>query len=155
MPSAPGQVIATRETDTSVLIQWAPPKEPNNLIGYYIDQCVKGSKDWMSANHKPHKNTKYVWTAQQLKTEKLLEKKKKKAFSLTVWWCVCRFVVSGLTKGETYAFRVQAINELGLSDESQESAPITIKAALSQFSCLLYLYFASFESNGEDHFTFL
>uniref|UniRef100_A0AAQ5Y519 Myomesin 2a n=1 Tax=Amphiprion ocellaris TaxID=80972 RepID=A0AAQ5Y519_AMPOC len=99
VPSAPGQVIATRETDNSVLIQWAPPKEPNNLIGYYIDQCVKGSKDWTSANHKPHRNTK--------------------------------FVVSGLTKGETYVFRVQAINELGLSDESQESAPLTVKAALS------------------------
>ncbi|KAI3377828.1 hypothetical protein L3Q82_008967, partial [Scortum barcoo] len=99
VPSAPGQVIATRETDTSVLIQWAPPKEPNNLIGYYIDQCVKGSKDWTSANHKPHKST--------------------------------RFVVSGLTKGETYMFRVQAINELGLSDESQESAPLTVKAALT------------------------
>uniref|UniRef100_A0A672FNF5 Myomesin-2-like n=1 Tax=Salarias fasciatus TaxID=181472 RepID=A0A672FNF5_SALFA len=99
VPSAPGQVIATRETDTSVLIQWAPPKEPNNLIGYYIDQCVKGSKDWTSANHKPRKNTK--------------------------------FVVSGLTTGETYVFRVQAINELGLSDESQESAPLTVKAALT------------------------
>uniref|UniRef100_A0AAX7UKN7 Myomesin 2 n=1 Tax=Astatotilapia calliptera TaxID=8154 RepID=A0AAX7UKN7_ASTCA len=98
VPSAPGQVIATRETDTSVLIQWAPPKEPNNLIGYYIDQCVQGSKNWTSANHKPHKNTK--------------------------------FVVSGLTTGETYMFRVQAINELGLSDESQESAPLTVKAAL-------------------------
>ncbi|KAG7482100.1 hypothetical protein JOB18_013030 [Solea senegalensis] len=99
VPSAPGQVIATRETDTSVLIQWAAPKEPNNLIGYYIDQCVMGSKDWVSANHKPHKNTK--------------------------------FVVSGLTTGETYMFRVQAINELGLSDESQESAPLTVKAALT------------------------
>uniref|UniRef100_A0A8C2WSP3 Myomesin 2 n=1 Tax=Cyclopterus lumpus TaxID=8103 RepID=A0A8C2WSP3_CYCLU len=99
VPSAPGQVISTRETNTSVLIQWAPPKEPNNLIGYYIDQCVKGSKDWTSANHKPHKSTK--------------------------------FVVSGLTTGETYVFRVQAINELGLSDESQESAPLTVKAALT------------------------
>ncbi|TNN55141.1 Myomesin-2 [Liparis tanakae] len=95
VPSAPGQVISTRETNTSVLIQWAPPKEPNNLIGYYIDQCVKGSKDWTSANHKPRKNTK--------------------------------FVVSGLTTGETYVFRVQAINELGLSDESQESAPLTVE----------------------------
>uniref|UniRef100_A0A3Q2EDH7 Myomesin-2-like n=1 Tax=Cyprinodon variegatus TaxID=28743 RepID=A0A3Q2EDH7_CYPVA len=92
-------VIATRETDTSVLIQWAPPKEPNNLIGYYIDQCVQGSKDWTSANHKPHKDTK--------------------------------FVVSGLKTGETYVFRVQAINELGLSDESQESAPLTVRAALT------------------------
>uniref|UniRef100_A0A7N5ZR97 Myomesin 2a n=1 Tax=Anabas testudineus TaxID=64144 RepID=A0A7N5ZR97_ANATE len=87
------------ETDSSVLIQWAPPKEPNNLIGYYIDQCVKGSKNWTSANHKPHRST--------------------------------RFVVSGLTKGETYVFRVQAINELGLSEESQESAPLTVKAALT------------------------
>lgn len=60
-------------------------------------------------------------------------------FSLTIGLCVCSFVVSGLTKGETYVFRVQAINELGLSEESQESAPITIKAALSQFSCLLYV----------------
>lgn len=60
-------------------------------------------------------------------------------FSLTTWLCVCSFVVSGLTKGETYVFRVQAINELGLSEESQESAPITIKAALSPFSCLLCL----------------
>ncbi|KAG7270925.1 hypothetical protein CRUP_025676 [Coryphaenoides rupestris] len=99
VPSAPGQVIATRETDTSLLIQWAPPKEPNNLIGYYIDQCVKGSKDWTSANHKPHRNTK--------------------------------FIVSGLTTDETYVFRVQAINELGLSDESQESSPLSVKAALT------------------------
>lgn len=30
-------------------------------------------------------------------------------------------------------FRVQAINELGLSDESQESSPLTVKAALSQY----------------------
>ncbi|CAK6954978.1 M-protein%2C striated muscle [Scomber scombrus] len=99
VPSAPGQVIATRETDTTVLIQWSPPKEPNNLIGYYIDQCVHGSKDWTSANHKPHKSTK--------------------------------FVVSGLTKGQTYVFRVQAINEIGLSDESQESSPLTVMAALT------------------------
>ncbi|KAF4089979.1 hypothetical protein AMELA_G00044650 [Ameiurus melas] len=98
VPSAPGQVVATRETDTSVLIQWAPPKEPNNLIGYYIDLCVKGSKNWTSANHKPHKKTE--------------------------------FVVHGLKTGETYVFRVQAINELGLSEESQESAPLSVKAAL-------------------------
>lgn len=44
-----------------------------------------------------------------------------------------RFVVSGLTKGETYVFRVQAINEIGLSDESQESSPLTVMAALSQY----------------------
>lgn len=61
--------------------------------------------------------------------------------SLIICFCFCRFVVSGLTKGETYVFRVQAINELGLSEESQESAPLTVKAALSQ----LYLFFWSFK----------
>lgn len=81
MPSAPGQVIATRETDTSVLIQWAPPKEPNNLIGYYIDQCVKGSKDWTSANHKPRKNAKYVYYQ---------TKKFQKCVSLIVGYSVAR-----------------------------------------------------------------
>uniref|UniRef100_A0AAY4DZU4 Myomesin 2a n=1 Tax=Denticeps clupeoides TaxID=299321 RepID=A0AAY4DZU4_9TELE len=110
VPSAPGQVVATRDTDTSVLIQWDPPKQPNNLIGYYIDSCVKGSKNWASANHKPNKSTK--------------------------------FVVHGLTTGESYVFRVQAINELGLSDESQESAPLSVRAALKKPSapydiCLL------------------
>jgi len=100
VPSAPGQVVATRETDTSVLIQWAPPKEPNQLIGYYIDTCLKGAKDcWTAANHKPRADNK--------------------------------FVVSGLTTGETYVFRVQAINEIGLSDESQESSPLSVKAALT------------------------
>lgn len=135
MPSAPGQVIATRETDTTVLIQWAPPKEPNNLIGYYIDQCVHGSKDWTSANHKPHKSTKYVYLEKQ---------KSQKCVSSIVDYSITggdallyvilspRFVVSGLTKGETYVFRVQAINEIGLSDESQESSPLTVKAALSK-----------------------
>ena len=44
-------------------------------------------------------------------------------------------MVSGLTTGETYVFRVQAINEIGLSDESQESSPLSVKAALSEY-CL-------------------
>ena len=48
-------------------------------------------------------------------------------------FALARFVVSGLTTGETYVFRVQAINELGLSDESQESSPVSVKAALSQY----------------------
>lgn len=53
-----------------------------------------------------------------------------------------RFVVSGLTTGETYVFRVQAINELGLSDESQESAPLSVRAALSQY-CHIYDHYSS------------
>uniref|UniRef100_A0A8C9W9Q3 Myomesin 2a n=1 Tax=Scleropages formosus TaxID=113540 RepID=A0A8C9W9Q3_SCLFO len=96
VPSAPGQVTATRNTRTSVFLQWEPPKSPNKLLGYYIDASVLGSKTWTTCNNRPYKHT--------------------------------RFVVHGLTPGETYVFRVQAVNVFGLSDESQESLPIFVEA---------------------------
>ncbi|XP_029103003.1 myomesin-2 isoform X2 [Scleropages formosus] len=99
VPSAPGQVTATRNTRTSVFLQWEPPKSPNKLLGYYIDASVLGSKTWTTCNNRPYKHT--------------------------------RFVVHGLTPGETYVFRVQAVNVFGLSDESQESLPIFVEAGVS------------------------
>ncbi|XP_029632879.1 M-protein, striated muscle isoform X8 [Salmo trutta] len=99
VPSAPGQVVATRNTKSSVFVQWDPPKHPNHLMGYYIDASLVGSKTWAPCNHKPYKNT--------------------------------RFLVHGLTPGETYVFRVQAVNVYGLSDESQESTPIAVEPALT------------------------
>ncbi|XP_034391157.1 myomesin-2 [Cyclopterus lumpus] len=97
-PSAPGQVVSTRNTKSSVFVQWEPPKHLNNLVGYYIDGRAAGTKDWFPCNHKPFKH--------------------------------CRFVVHGLTPGESYTFRVQAANVFGLSEESQESSPISVEPAL-------------------------
>ncbi|XP_058256919.1 myomesin-2 isoform X2 [Hemibagrus wyckioides] len=99
VPSAPGKVIASRNTKTSAFVQWAAPKEGRNLMGYYVDCCLVGSKVWAPCNHRPYKHT--------------------------------RFVVHGLTAGDTYKFRVQAANAYGLSDESQESDPLFIDAALA------------------------
>uniref|UniRef100_A0A672SJH2 Myomesin 2a n=1 Tax=Sinocyclocheilus grahami TaxID=75366 RepID=A0A672SJH2_SINGR len=99
VPSAPGQVIASRNTKTSTFVQWQPPKHANNLMGYYVDASLVGSKKWFPCNHRPYKHT--------------------------------RFVVHGLVPGDTYVFRVQAVNAYGLSDESQDSAPLFIDAALS------------------------
>uniref|UniRef100_A0A3P8ZWF2 Myomesin 2a n=1 Tax=Esox lucius TaxID=8010 RepID=A0A3P8ZWF2_ESOLU len=96
VPSAPGQVVATRNTKSSVFVQWDPPKHANKLMGYYIDASVIGSKEWSPCNHKPYK-----------------------------------FVVHGLTPGETYVFRVQAVNVYGLSEESQESSPISVEPAIA------------------------
>ncbi|XP_059385239.1 M-protein, striated muscle isoform X4 [Carassius carassius] len=98
VPSAPGQVIASRNTKTSAFVQWEPPKHANNLMGYYVDASLVGSKKWFPCNHRPYKHT--------------------------------RFVVHGLVPGDTYVFRVQAVNAYGLSEESQESAPLFIDAAL-------------------------
>ncbi|XP_041838859.1 myomesin-2 isoform X3 [Melanotaenia boesemani] len=99
VPSAPGQVVATRNTKSSVFVQWEPPKHLKHLVGYYIDGRVAGSKEWFPCNHKPFKHN--------------------------------RFVVHGLIPGETYTFRVQAVNIFGLSEESQESSPIAVEPALA------------------------
>ncbi|XP_050978140.1 myomesin-2 isoform X4 [Labeo rohita] len=98
VPSAPGQVIASRNTKTSAFVQWEAPKHATNLMGYYVDASLVGSKKWFPCNHRPYKHT--------------------------------RFVVHGLVPGDTYVFRVQAVNAYGLSEESQESAPLFIDAAL-------------------------
>uniref|UniRef100_A0A665VSW9 Myomesin 2a n=1 Tax=Echeneis naucrates TaxID=173247 RepID=A0A665VSW9_ECHNA len=92
-------VVATRNTKTSVFVQWEAPKHLKHLMGYYIDGRVVGSKDWFACNHKPFKHT--------------------------------RFVVHGLIPGESYVFRVQAVNVFGLSEESQESTPISVEPALA------------------------
>ncbi|XP_049576860.1 myomesin-2 isoform X1 [Syngnathus scovelli] len=98
--SAPGQPVATRNTKSSVFVQWEAPKHgQQGLMGYYIDARAVGSKDWFACNHKPFK--------------------------------LNRFVVHGLTPGETYVFRVQAVNVFGLSEESQESGPIAVEPALA------------------------
>lgn len=99
VPSAPGKVVATRNTKTSAFVQWDAPKHPNGIMGYYIDACMQGSKEWVPCNHRPYKHT--------------------------------RFVVHGLVQGETYSFRVQAVNAYGLSEESQESEPLFVDAALT------------------------
>ncbi|XP_028318396.1 myomesin-2 isoform X2 [Gouania willdenowi] len=99
VPSAPGTVVSTRNTKSSVFVQWEAPKHPKDLMGYYIDARVVGAKEWFACNHKPFKHN--------------------------------RFVVHGLIPGESYVFRVQAVNIYGLSDESQESSPITVEPSLS------------------------
>uniref|UniRef100_A0A8D0BE47 Myomesin 2 n=1 Tax=Salvator merianae TaxID=96440 RepID=A0A8D0BE47_SALMN len=105
VPSAPGRIVATRNTRTSVIVQWDKPKHEEDLFGYYIDYSVAGSNHWEPCNHKPVKYN--------------------------------RFTVHGLTTGEKYVFRVKAANAVGMSENSQESEPITVQAALT---CPSYPY---------------
>ncbi|XP_025062126.1 myomesin-2 isoform X2 [Alligator sinensis] len=105
VPSAPGRVVGTRNTRTSVVVQWDKPKHEEDLFGYYIDYSVVGSNHWESSNHKPINYN--------------------------------RFVVHGLDTGEKYIFRVKAVNAIGTSENSQESEPITVQAALT---CPSYPY---------------
>ncbi|KAG7488543.1 hypothetical protein MATL_G00035010 [Megalops atlanticus] len=99
IPSPPGRMVPTRNTDTSVVVSWESSKDAKELVGYYIESSLVGSKVWEPCNNKPVKGT--------------------------------RFVCHGLNTGDSYTFRVRALNAAGLSECSQESEPIEVKAAIA------------------------
>ncbi|XP_014013274.2 M-protein, striated muscle isoform X2 [Salmo salar] len=99
IPSAPGRVVPTRNTATSVVVSWEASRNAKELVGYYIEASIVGSKKFEPCNNKPVKTT--------------------------------RFICHGLVTGESYVFRVKALNAAGLSECSQESEAIEVKAAIA------------------------
>lgn len=59
IPSAPGRVVPTRNTDTSVVVSWEGSREAKELVGYYIEDSIVGSNIWEPCNNKPVKGTRY------------------------------------------------------------------------------------------------
>ncbi|XP_013374073.1 PREDICTED: myomesin-1 [Chinchilla lanigera] len=99
IPQAPGNVIPSRNTDTSVVVSWEESKDAKELVGYYIEASVVGSGTWEPCNNNPVKGT--------------------------------RFTCHGLATGQSYIFRVRAVNAAGLSDYSRDSEAIEVKAAIA------------------------
>ncbi|XP_072899867.1 myomesin-1 isoform X3 [Hemitrygon akajei] len=99
VPKAPGHVIPSRDTDTSMVISWEESKDAKELVGYYIEGSIQGSGKWEPCNNKPVKGK--------------------------------RFICHALHTGELYKFRVRAVNAAGLSEFSQESEALEVKAALA------------------------
>ncbi|XP_003984609.5 myomesin-2 isoform X1 [Felis catus] len=60
VPSAPGRVLASRNTKTSVVVRWDRPKQEDDLLGYYVDCSVAGSNVWEPCNHKPIGYNRFV-----------------------------------------------------------------------------------------------
>ncbi|XP_038573608.1 myomesin 1a (skelemin) isoform X1 [Micropterus salmoides] len=60
LPSAPGNAVATRNTDTSVVVSWGASKDVAHLVGYYIECSIVGTDVWMPCNNKPVKQTRFV-----------------------------------------------------------------------------------------------
>ncbi|XP_012879670.1 PREDICTED: myomesin-2 [Dipodomys ordii] len=60
VPSSPGRVLASRNTKTSVVVQWDRPKQEEDLLGYYVDCCVAGTNQWEPCNHKPIGYNRFV-----------------------------------------------------------------------------------------------
>lgn len=99
IPKAPGKIIPSRNTDTSVVVSWEESKDAKELVGYYIESSVVGSGQWEPCNNNPVKGS--------------------------------RFTCHGLTTGQSYIFRVRAVNAAGLSEYSQDSEAIEVKAAIA------------------------
>lgn len=99
IPKAPGKIIPSRNTDTSVVVSWEESRDAKELVGYYIEASVVGSGKWEPCNNNPVKGS--------------------------------RFTCHGLTTAQSYIFRVRAVNAAGLSEYSQDSEAIEVKAAIA------------------------
>lgn len=58
IPSAPGKVVPTRNTDTSVVVSWEASRDARELVGYYIEGSIVGSHVWEPCNNKPVNGTR-------------------------------------------------------------------------------------------------
>ncbi|KAL2084759.1 hypothetical protein ACEWY4_020277 [Coilia grayii] len=59
-PPAPKGVQATRDTDSSVLLQWAEPKDKQGIMGYYLYYSEVGKTDWRTINNKPVTGNRFI-----------------------------------------------------------------------------------------------
>uniref|UniRef100_A0A4W5MM65 Myomesin 3 n=1 Tax=Hucho hucho TaxID=62062 RepID=A0A4W5MM65_9TELE len=61
-------VLAIRDTDSAVLLQWQEPNEKEGILGYYLYYSEAGKQEWRTVNNKPTTNTKF--TVHGLKSKK-------------------------------------------------------------------------------------
>uniref|UniRef100_A0A663M971 Myomesin-1 n=1 Tax=Athene cunicularia TaxID=194338 RepID=A0A663M971_ATHCN len=60
IPKAPGRIMPTRNTDTSVVVTWTEPPDAKELVGYYIESSIVGSGRWEPCNNNPVKGTRFI-----------------------------------------------------------------------------------------------
>uniref|UniRef100_A0A3B4ANB1 Uncharacterized protein n=1 Tax=Periophthalmus magnuspinnatus TaxID=409849 RepID=A0A3B4ANB1_9GOBI len=60
IPAAPGKVVPTRNTDTSVVVSWEASQNAKELVGYYIECSIEGSNVWEPCNNKPVNVTRFI-----------------------------------------------------------------------------------------------
>ncbi|KAM3873043.1 myomesin-3 [Diretmus argenteus] len=60
VPAPAHSVLAIRDTDTSVLLQWQEPKEKDHILGYYLYYSETGKQEWKTVNNKPITKTRFT-----------------------------------------------------------------------------------------------
>uniref|UniRef100_A0A3P9LA78 Myomesin 3 n=1 Tax=Oryzias latipes TaxID=8090 RepID=A0A3P9LA78_ORYLA len=68
VPAPPHSVIAIRDTDTSVLLQWEEPADKDGILGYYLYYSETAKQNWKTVNNKPVVKTRF--TVHGLKTRR-------------------------------------------------------------------------------------
>ncbi|XP_076016919.1 myomesin-3 [Genypterus blacodes] len=53
LPAPPHSILAFRDTNTSVLLQWQEPEDKDDILGYYLYSNEAGKQDWKTVNNKP------------------------------------------------------------------------------------------------------
>ncbi|KAI1901396.1 hypothetical protein AGOR_G00034010 [Albula goreensis] len=60
LPQSPSHVVATRLTDTAMVVSWTAAVEVKQEVRYYIEYSVAGSNVWQPCNNKPVQGTRFV-----------------------------------------------------------------------------------------------
>nr|XP_002121915.1 titin isoform X2 [Ciona intestinalis] len=96
-PSEPRDVTIADVTEDSVMLEWRRPERMGHgdFIGYTVDRRKEGSDFWIPCNKLP----------EQVEDEK--------------------YKVDGLITGQTYFFRVTAVNQIGAGQTSLQSCYVT------------------------------
>lgn len=124
-PAPPSSILAFRDTDSSVSLQWQEPKDEEGVLGYYLYRREKGQQDWKVINNKPISEPRWQWTQSPSPfpiPSTFLEP--------ILLFAHFRFTVHGLQTRKEYVFRVKSVSQAGKSDYSDESLPILVKAAI-------------------------
>ncbi|XP_034410301.1 myomesin-3 [Cyclopterus lumpus] len=69
VPAPPHSVLAIRDTDTSVLLQWQEPEAKDDVLGYYVYCSESGKQDWKTVNNKPVPKTRFTVHGLKNRTE--------------------------------------------------------------------------------------
>ncbi|XP_061410290.1 myomesin-2-like [Lethenteron reissneri] len=94
-PAAALDVECQESNRNYVLLSWKPPSAEggSHVVGYYIERCEVGTKNWVKCNDAPVRFTRHP-------------------------------VVTGLTEGKSYQYRVRAVNKAGMGAPSRPTEPI-------------------------------